>query len=171
MYIEDFDHNSAQVNFLVSLLLNFWQIGTVVYDPADQQIELTFFSKVSLENEFDKLKRKILSHLIAHRKLLVLKSKFKHSLTLDLVEEHGIVKIILSRKLDSFFVKEVTIAIELIDQFLGSNLLVDADNENAIDWIKFTDFEELIFEALQEQNNHKLIGIRSHDRVAIYASK
>lgn len=167
MYIEEFDHNSAQVNFLVSLLLHYWQIGTAVYDPNRGQVKMIFFSKISIHNEFANFKNKILNHLAAHRNLVG--SKFNQDFDIGLVEEFGITRIIVTRSLDLFFSKEITIIIELLTEFLNSNLLVDSDWMMNMDWVSLTDIDQLILDIKNDPNDHKLTGIRSNDRVAIYA--
>ena len=163
--MEEMQADSGQVNFLISLLLRFPQIGTVYYYPVTNLVKIAIFTHEITVDTYNQLEQAIEKHLEVHNRLV----GGRLLCSTIVLEKNGVLnRLIIERELDTMFTKDITIIIELIKSYLDEDIIMEKDGTQADLWTDTFDIDEFIISARNEQNKSNLTGIRSHGKVTIY---
>lgn len=163
------DSNSPQVKMMIGVLLRFWQIGLIEYDSISKQCRISIYLKQIFEAEFSELKEKIHSHLKVHSRLT--KQDNSALVDIELTNKGELFQIMIKRVVDSMFRKDITIATELITNYLSAERIFSDEFALFDDLISDDELDSLILDALSDQSDLKLRGIRSDGRLAVYPTK
>ena len=162
--------NAAGLRLLISLLIRFPEIGSLRYLPDSRSLLLHFYVRPAEDASFDAatVETVLKNHLTAFLELNREKSEI---LATGWTPLDGVMRLTLERDLQSISLHEISLIITLLNERLGSSLLVEknlvADDEEM--WFQSERFVDGLFESLRREGpRQSLVGIREEGRVMVF---
>lgn len=157
---------SPQIQLIIGLLIHFWQVGLIQFEPLTKVIKLVVFIDELEEIEFQKLKTLVMDHIQVHHDLVGIKEI--SGINLKFIADEKLNQIVIERILDTFYRKDITIILELITEYLSLELILDNDWSNFGNLMEIEELDLLVNQAISNQGDQRLTGIRSDGHLAVY---
>ncbi len=162
--------NAAGLRLLISLLIRFPEIGSLRYLPDTRSLLLHFYVRPAEASSFDaeRVETSLNRHLAA---FLALTHEKAEILSTSWTQLDGVMRLTLERDLKSVSLPEISLVIGLLNDLLGTSLLVEkgpaADDEEM--WFQGEMFVDGLFESLRREGpRQSLVGIREEGRVMVF---
>lgn len=159
---------SDSIGLLISILVRYPEVGTINYDPADQDLKFTFmFSRVLDESELVNFKKKVIDSIETYNEL--------EGITPTIIEadysvcEH-FTKFSVKRDVGTLTQEELSMVIELVYNDFRNYLVTEA-SENIMeeDLLMQEELIEHMLENLKANTPGKnLIAFREEGRVLVF---
>jgi len=159
---------SDGVNLLISILISYPEIGTVSFDPQDNQLKLKLMlSAIPSSDEFSTIKNLLIHSIAAYTMLEGLPLK-TCDIQLDTHEKVAMLNII--RDVYTISKNEITLIITLLRENLQKYLIFDYNvSLSQEDLLSQGEVIENMLENIKHHNLlHGLIGIRENSRVLVF---
>lgn len=155
------------IGTLIAVLVRYPELSSLYFGPEDGVLTLGFCIRTPVKvRQFQSLQKRLKDTLEAYRGMIKVPRMTTFTLTQDSMDPVTVLS--WSRDVDSLTVEEVGVAIELLRETFGNDLVADPNDLVEEELLAQEETIQATLESLQQSPGGRLLALREEGRVLVF---